>query len=309
MKNKVITFHELSDISWVDQAVGILKSKFNLLRASELENYLSEGKTLRNTCHITFDDGDISFYEVIYPILEKHNVPATVFVSPFICKERKNFWFQEIEGFDHDKLRILIADKYEIDYKILDGISVFWILKNLRIGEIWHFIDSYKKINNCEEKEPRNINNDQLSEIDRSGLVEIGAHTLNHPVLANEDDKTSESEIIDSFKGLEEILGHKIRYFAYPNGIPGIDFGEREINTLKNIGCKLAFSAEPRSFSIKEKPFSFPRYIFEMSNMLLFRIKLNIGDQLYKSRHLIMKEEGRTRMKLKRKIAAFHQNI
>jgi len=71
----------------------------------------------------------------------------------------------------------------------------------------------------------------------------------------------------------------------------------------------LAFSAEPRSFSIKEKPFSFPRYIFEMSNMLLFRIKLNIGDQLYKSRHLIMKEEGRTRMKLKRKIAAFHQNI
>ena len=304
MRNKVITFHALWDAAWWDEAVGILKSKYKLVKASELEDYISGGKTLDGACHITFDDGDKSFYEVVYPVLKKHNVPATLFVSPTICKEGRNFWFQEMEGFDLDQFKSLIADKYGIEQNLLEKIPVYGILKNLKIGEIWHFIDSYKKIFKVAGMESRNINTDQLIELDRSGLVEIGAHTLNHPILANEDDETSESEIIDSFHGLEEILGHKTLYFAYPNGMPGIDFGEREINILKKVGCKLAFSAETRSFSTKDAPYSFPRYIFEKSNMLIFKAKLRIGDGLYKSRHLVLKDEGAIRLKLKRKIEA-----
>lgn len=304
MRNKVITFHDLWDAAWWDEAVGILKSKYELVKASDLQDYISGGKTLRNACHITFDDGDKSFYEVVYPVLKKHNVPATLFVSPTICKEGRNFWFQEMEGLDHDKFKSLIADKYSIEQQLLEKIPVFGILKNLKIGEIWHFIESYKKKFEVEEMESRNINTDQLLEMDRSGLVEMGAHTLNHPILTNEDDQTSESEIVDSFQGLEEILGHKTLYFAYPNGMPGIDFGEREINILKKVDCKLAFSAETRSFSSKDEAYSFPRYIFERSNMLIFKTKLRIGDSLYKSRHLVLKDEGAERLKLKRKLEA-----
>jgi hypothetical protein len=39
--------------------------------------------------------------------------------------------------------------------------------------------------------------------------------------------------------------------------------------------------------------------------MLVFKAKLRMGDGLYKARHLVIADEGKTRLKLKAKIEAF----
>jgi len=73
----------------------LLKSKYSLVDLNFFEN-LNNYKKKKGFCHITFDDGDKTFYTVAYPILKKHNVPATLFVSPKIVVKQENFWFQEI---------------------------------------------------------------------------------------------------------------------------------------------------------------------------------------------------------------------
>ena len=222
--NKVINFHDVRSIVWFEKTLNILKNKFNLVSIKDIEDFYYNGKTLKNSCHLTIDDGDKTFYNIIYPVLKKMNIPATLFVSPKICTDLSNFWFQEIRVMDPDKMKKIISEDYKIDLTMLQPYSIFVILKNMKINQIWALIGRYKSLYNLPPIENQNMSIEQLSEIDRYGLVTIGAHTMNHPILANENDETSKQEIVDSIRGLENILDHQVKYFAYPNGTPNLDF-------------------------------------------------------------------------------------
>jgi peptidoglycan/xylan/chitin deacetylase (PgdA/CDA1 family) len=50
------------------------------------------------------------------------------------------------------------------------------------------------------------------------GLVEVGAHTVTHPVLATLPVTAQRDEIHRSKSSLEEILGHSVTSFSYPHG-------------------------------------------------------------------------------------------
>ena len=184
--NKIINFHKVHDSSWFEMALKILKSKYTMIGINELESYYYEGKNLKNSCHITIDDGDKTFFDKIFPILKKYDVPASIFVSPSICKEGKNFWFQEIQGYNELKMKKIICKRAEIDYSLISNYSLGSILKNFEIDLIWDIIRDYQKKFNIKTKKAQNMTLDNLLEIDNHGLVVIGAHTESHPVLANE---------------------------------------------------------------------------------------------------------------------------
>jgi peptidoglycan/xylan/chitin deacetylase (PgdA/CDA1 family) len=59
---------------------------------------------------------------------------------------------------------------------------------------------------------------DQIRELDRSGLITIGGHTVNHRNLTELSDDDQEYEIAEGKAQLERQLGHKVRHFAYPYG-------------------------------------------------------------------------------------------
>ena len=60
---------------------------------------------------------------------------------------------------------------------------------------------------------------EQMQEMDASGLIEIAAHTINHPEdLRTLDDEALRREIFEPKRLLEERLGHEIRHFSYPAG-------------------------------------------------------------------------------------------
>jgi len=97
--------------------------------------------------------------------------------------------------------------------------------------------------------------------------------------LANETETAAHNEIQSSIIELSEILGIPVRYFAYPNGIPQLDFGEREMNILKSMNIKLAFSTENKSFSIKDNPLSIPRNGISKGNKSFLFMKLLLGNK------------------------------
>jgi peptidoglycan/xylan/chitin deacetylase (PgdA/CDA1 family) len=299
---KVINFHDIKSINWFKQTLNILKNKFNLVDIKEIENFYYNGKILKNSCHLTIDDGDKTFYDIIYPVLKKMNIPATLFVSPKICADLSNFWFQEIRVMDPDKMKKIISEDYKIDLNILQPYSIFVIFKNLKISQIWSLIGRYKSLHNLLPIENQNMSIEQLKEIDRYGLITIGAHTMNHPILANESDETSEQEIVDSIRGLENILAHEVNYFAYPNGTPNLDFSLREIEILKNTNCSLAFSVEKKDFKLTDNPFSIPRYGLTTGSKYFIKAKILLGKNWDLIKNMRSKDEVSLRLELKKKI-------
>ena len=55
----------------------------------------------------------------------------------------------------------------------------------------------------------------------RQAGMQIGAHTVSHPILVRLMDPEARQQIGDSKRFLEDLLGERVGLFAYPNGKPG----------------------------------------------------------------------------------------
>ncbi len=81
----------------------------------------------------------------------------------------------------------------------------------------------------------------QLTEVKKSGLIEIGAHTVHHVDLKQATLKQAEEEIKGSKIALEQLFGDTVTTFAYPSG----RFNEQAIQVVKNAGFLTAVSTLP----------------------------------------------------------------
>jgi len=277
LPNTIINFHAVYDKQWMESVFILLKKRYHLVSAKTIEDFYYDGLKLKNTCHITFDDGHKSFYEIVFPLLKKHHIPVSLYVSPLMCKEGKNFWFQEIQGYDEDFFQKIILEYHSPEKFNRNGSSIGYQLKNLDIENIWNLIEIYRVRTTTPAKPPCNLSLKQLDELQNSGLVDIGAHTLNHPILKNENDKAAKDEITNSVYHLQDILQKEIKYFAYPNGEPNIDFGKREIDILKKCGIRLAFSTENNTIKQNNNPFAIPRNGITRGNKYFILAKLFSG--------------------------------
>ncbi len=278
IENTNINFHVIKNSEWMEEILLLLQKHFNMVSAQDLEKYYYEGLPLKNACHITVDDGDLSVYTHLFPLVKKYKVPISIYVSPHAVKTGKNFWFQEIKDFDLKQFFGFYAKQKGEQIPFVNKHQISAILKSMKVQEIHHLIEDYKRAYNIPDRERAGMNFDQLMELKDSGLVSIGAHTLHHPILKNEDDDTTRKEILESVKDLEDLLQEEIKYFAYPNGLPGLDFGDREINFLKEANIRLAFSTQSSHFSQNDNPLSIPRRGVTKGGSTFVLAKLAFGD-------------------------------
>ncbi|WP_172805280.1 polysaccharide deacetylase family protein [Aquiflexum balticum] len=262
----------------MEDIIKMLSKKFEMISIEQLEDYYYGKLEGKNYCHITIDDGDNSVYSHLFPLLKKYQVPVSIFVSPKAVITGKNFWFQEIKGYDPVKL-LQYYNKYKgTNFQFVNGKQVNALIKSCPIDEIHEIIKNFKKIYQIPDKERRCLTIEQLKELQASDLVGIGAHTLHHPILKNEKEDVVRIEIIESINQLSAILGEEVKYFAYPNGMPEFDFGNREINILKEKKIKLAFSTEGKNFSKNDNPLSIPRRGVTKGSATFVYTKLLLGN-------------------------------
>ena len=86
--------------------------------------------------------------------------------------------------------------------------------------------------------QPGYLTSAQIQELDQSGLVTIGSHTVNHFSLKNQTKQKESYELEQSKLVLEKKVGHKVVFFAYPNGI----FDQQSEQLVEQIGYKAAVS-------------------------------------------------------------------
>lgn len=285
LPNTIVYFHEVQNQQRLINTLELLIKNYRIVGLRELEDYYYNDKDIKNSCHITFDDGDISFYKNVLPVIKKYKIPVSLYVSPLMASEEKNFWFQEIKDYNPNELIKIIKKVTNQSIENISSIEIKEHLKTLRIDVISEIIKRYQYETHTPVKPPMNMNVNQLIDVKSTGLVEIGAHTLNHPILTNETDEIASYEILRSIDWLKDILKCNIRYFVFPNG----NYGDREINILKNGGIKLAFTTERGKITHLNNPLSIPRngapFISMYNNKAYFLFKcfvqLIAGEERY----------------------------
>jgi peptidoglycan/xylan/chitin deacetylase (PgdA/CDA1 family) len=102
-----------------------------------------------------------------------------------------------------------------------------------------------------------------IREMQESGLVEFGAHSVRHARLGRLDEAESRWEIARSKSDCEAIVGQKVRHFAYPYG-DAAAAGRREAAICAQTGFSSAVTTESRAIfpSDAGRPFALPRLTF-----------------------------------------------
>ena len=173
---------------------------------------------------LTFDDGLRCHLEQAYPVLKRYNVPATMFVCPGLVESGRWLWNHEARA----RLKRLEAAALA-ELSLNWGCSgqsvedvVGW-MKSLTLARRTEVEDEIRLATRAFQPTPgERARFDPMSWKDLdcldSTLVTIGSHTLLHPILPMLDDRTLESELVDSRAWLERRLSRPVDLFCYPNG-------------------------------------------------------------------------------------------
>jgi hypothetical protein len=100
---------------------------------------------------------------------------------------------------------------------------------------------------------------DQVRELHAAGM-EVGAHTVTHPILLNTAPEAARREIVESGRRLAEILRQPIDLFAYPNGKPGVDYGAEHVAMVCDAGYATAVSTGWGVATAQSDRFQLPRF-------------------------------------------------
>lgn len=88
-----------------------LKKHYNIIKLTELSERLLQNKLVGNEAAITFDDGYKDNLTNALPLLEKYNVPATIFITTSLLGKRASFkWDMQYHYTD----RAVFLDENEI---------------------------------------------------------------------------------------------------------------------------------------------------------------------------------------------------
>ena len=110
-----------------------------------------------------------------------------------------------------------------------------------------------ESVNQCRS---RVVTPDELVRLADDGLVEIGAHTVTHALLAELPAETQQQEIQNSKACLEEILGQPVTSFSYPNG----SLSTETPTIVQNSGYHCACASHNDLVRRRSNRFHLPRF-------------------------------------------------
>lgn len=95
--------------------------------------------------------------------------------------------------------------------------------------------------------------------------IRFAPHSVNHNILSRLNQGSMELEIRESWKRIKNELKNPLKVFCYPNGRT-VDFGNREIESIKASGFKAAVSTIPGIVKYKSNSDS---YIYSLPRLAL----------------------------------------
>jgi len=270
------------DITLFDQQLRWIKRIFNVVSLEEGVKKLGDGELPARALCITFDDGYKDNYTNALPILKKHNFPATFYVSTGFLDNGIMWNDSIIEAFRKTNelrldLREFNLDKYDLGkdkqkllYDVIDRV------KFLSFSDRLCAISEIKRQLNVRSPNNLMMTVDELQKLSCSGM-EIGGHTVHHPILSKLDHEQARNEIVLGKEQLESITDKEVLSFAYPNGKPGRDYTKANVDIVRQAGFKVAVSTALGVATPSSDIYQLPRFTPWDKSIGKFMLRLYIN--------------------------------
>lgn len=276
-------FPEEIDASRFSHICGWLAKWFNVLPLEQAVRQLRSGELRERALAITFDDGYEDNCSVAMPILQRHGLCATFFVATGFL-DGGRMWNDSIV----ESIRCCKADSLDLS-DVAPGLTAFDLRGHARrraaidriLGVVKYMppverIEAVDKLGACAGVSlPRDLmmSSDQVLALRRGGM-QIGAHTVTHPILARLEPDEALAEIAGSKRRLEALLDEPVKVFAYPNGKPHDDYVEATVKIVRGCGFDAAVSTHWGAARPDGDFFQIPRFTPWDRSALRFGIRL-----------------------------------
>ena len=271
-ENDTITF---------DQQISWLTACFRIVPLYEAVQKLRQDKLLPRTACITFDDGYADNAKNALPILQKHGITATFFISTGFLDGGRMWNDSIIELVRQATGPILNLSKLDLGQFEINTIQQREQAINTLINKLKYLPLKLRqlKVEEICTHIPSILPNDlmmtseQVRTLHNAGM-EIGGHTVNHPILGRMEDSMAREEIANSKEILENIIRSPIKAFAYPNGKPGQDYFSNHVRMVKNLGFESAVSTSHGAANISTDLYQLPRFSPWDQNQIRFTLRM-----------------------------------
>ncbi len=177
---------------------------------------------------ITFDDGYEDFYHLAWPILKKHDVPATLFITTGFIDKSVWLW--------PDKIDYILKNSNGFTAQ-LDGFGELQFTQETT-KEAWHRLGDYCLVKPWKQRDKlinqlavslgvelpqqpvqgyQGLTWSQLKEMSAEGLS-IESHTVTHPILSTLNPLEIKEELSVSKQVIETNINQRVNIICYPNG-------------------------------------------------------------------------------------------
>ncbi|MCU1429176.1 MAG: putative hydrolase [Actinomycetia bacterium] len=226
----VLAYHGVSDPNAFARQLDHLVANYRPVSLTDVAAAVEAHSRLpAHAVLVTFDDGDRSVFDTALPLLRVRNIPAVLFVVTALLGTDTPFWWDEVEW--------LVAHGAESgEIRAGDPAGAVRALKRMPEADRLRAIEELRASSPAPAPPRPQLQPEELLTFVDAG-VEIGSHSVTHPILTECGTEQLGDELRASRDRLAAILGVPPIAFAYPNG----DRDDRVRSAVHDAGYSLAF--------------------------------------------------------------------
>ncbi|MDO9450587.1 MAG: polysaccharide deacetylase family protein [Rugosibacter sp.] len=247
--------------------LDFIKEYFLVLPLGDAVQHLRADTLPPRSAAITFDDGYPEWRHGAARLLEEKSLPATFFITTgqFFGRPMWNERLAQIVRactepvLDTTAIRLppLLMQTPKDKEKSLQALEFHFKYLPPLVRD--PFLEQLEAQVGASSSSVPAMSVDDLVAISNRGF-EIGAHTLEHPILGLCDTDRAREEIGQTREILEGLINKPVTSFAYPNGHPGVDFSPHHIQMVKQAGYRYAVTTQWGVANSKTSPYQIPRF-------------------------------------------------
>ena len=235
---------------------ALRRSGLDLVSLDEMHRRMIEGDFSRRFVCLTFDDGYRDTLQWAYPILKEAGVPFAVYVPTSFPDRLGELWWLVLEAViaRNDRIGLVIDgrdrkfDCRTVAEKRALYDELYWWLRSrpteAEMRDVVRNLAAFYHVDVAAFCNELCMSWPELAELAADPLVTIGAHTVNHPMLAKLTKDNARSEMDLSRSVIEAALAVRPQHLSYPFG-DRTSAGPREFEIAAELGFKTAVTTRP----------------------------------------------------------------
>jgi peptidoglycan/xylan/chitin deacetylase (PgdA/CDA1 family) len=292
------------------EQLNYLKKNFTVVSMEVLAKKLADNSVQPRTIGITFDDGFRDNYTNAAPLLDWHDLPATFYVATTGLQDQKIYWWDELQDIvfhtetlppvfameiNNESVRYEFKRDHVLHQKLMNQIRAWnynlpipnerialymllwqrirplaYTLQNKVLSEIKGWAG--KRRDDSAQGTTMSVHEMQM--LSQNPLFSIGAHSVHHAMLAEQNDRDQAFEVQECKRQLENWLGKPVDGFAYPYG----NYNNVTQTIIKEAGFKYAVSTESKLVTPQDDQYALPRV--QVKNWCVYEFASKINEMV-----------------------------